>query len=89
MPRNHHPSLLLIARRQREVVEAWSVLVLGYCEEWHDTLWRKFGAMSGADGASNFTHPWAGNLISISLVNGRNMGHSHQGLNSWDQNDSF
>jgi hypothetical protein len=31
--------------------------------------------MSGADRASNSMHPWAGNLVSISLVNGRNMQH--------------
>jgi hypothetical protein len=31
--------------------------------------------MNVADGASNLLHPWAGSLVSISIVNGRNTGH--------------
>jgi hypothetical protein len=31
--------------------------------------------MNVADGASNSLHPWAGSLVLINIVNGRNTGH--------------
>jgi hypothetical protein len=48
------------------------------CKEWCHEFQRRFGAPSEtnvADGASNSLHPWAGSLVSINIVNGRNTGH--------------